>query len=275
LDVREGFFRFVREERLFCAILTHLLLQSGTNLRAFVDLIASRVRDGADLKEADFGGAEVYVEFTFLRDYWNSLGKDNKRKVTTVFDLLSRVESLSGYKRADFPDSISDFNGFFAGSWGRRISKDFVSPGRWSVEALAEQFSDEPEVFRDFCRFKWSFNIKPDVVVLLPGSRALCVEAKLESGEGKYPSGRREAEIFDTVFGVRKGRVHQVELQRFMFTTLLDMPCEFVFLGREAGPPVDALALSWSEVFDRLDLSRSLGYVEKLIRENEHLRAPA
>ena len=36
------FYQFLREERQFCAVLAHLLMQKGGNLRAFIELLNSR-----------------------------------------------------------------------------------------------------------------------------------------------------------------------------------------------------------------------------------------
>ena len=34
----------------------------------------------------------------------------------------------------------------------------------WSVSALYDHFKVVPEEFQKLCQFKWSFNIKPDIV---------------------------------------------------------------------------------------------------------------
>lgn len=270
------YFQFVREERLFCATLAHLLMQKGANLHAFIELVNTQLhpQDPA-LSKVDLERAEVYLEFAFLRDYWNSLGRDNNAKRDFVFTSLSRVASLSEFRSADFPTDISKFNEFFMGRRGSFIKDDIVYPGQWSVATLAKRFGQHPNGFRDFCRFKWAFNIKPDMVVVTSGSRPLCIEAKLESREGWYPTSDTETQIFDTLFGAEKGRVRQLEEQSFMFSVLLDSPCQLLMIGREHAHNSDIPFLTWTEVFRRLDTNDSIASVRKLIGENVHLEAPA
>jgi hypothetical protein len=267
------YYQFVREERLFCAALAHLLMQKGPNLATFLELVNAKSLADSQRALTDLDEAEIYVEFAFLRDYWNSIGPDNGAKRRLILDLLSRVDGLRHYRNDSFPSVISEFNGFFMGAPGTRIRNDIVYPGRWSVTGLFERFGARPDEFRDFCRFKWSFNIKPDVVVLLPGSKPLCIEAKFESKEGRYPTRRSDCVAFDAAFGEEQGRVGQVELQQFMFGRLLDAPCQSVFIGLSTPSEQDSIFLSWEEVFTQLDLTSSIGYVRRLIDENKHLAA--
>jgi len=269
------FYQFVREERLFCATLAHLLLQKGSNLATFLELINARVPHDSQLVTARLEEAQIYVEFTFLRDSWNSLGGDNDAKRRVIFTLLSKIDRLRHYREESFPSTIPEFNEFFMGAPGKIIKYDIVYPGRWSVATLSERFGKDREEFRDFCRFKWAFNIKPDIVVLLPGSKPLSIEAKLESREGQYPTSNRESEIFDRLFGTGEGRVRQIELQQFMFDRLLDAPCQSVLIGGSKELGTDVPFLTWEEVFNELDLSSSIGYVRKLIEGNRYLRGSA
>ena len=271
----QPFYRFVREERLFCATLAHLLMQRGPNLGEFLRLVNDKLSVGSILPSTQVDEAQIYLEFTFLRDSWNFLGTHDEEKRERIFTLLSGVPGLGHYKSECFPGAIPEFNEFFLGPRGARIVSDIAYPGQWSVRILSERFGENSEEFRDFCRFKWSFNIKPDMVVLLPGSQPLCIEAKLESREGWYPSSARESAIFDTLFGKGEGRVRQIELQQFMFEHLLASPCQTILIGRTApvgaGDDVPVLFLSWKEVFQALDLDSSVPYVSRLIEENRHL----
>lgn len=271
----QQFYRFVREERLFCTTLAHLLMQRGPNLGKFLRLVNDRLPESSWLPTTRLEEAQVYVEFTFLRDSWNMLGKNNDEKRERIFTLLSRVPGLRHYRSESFPSTISEFNAFFMGARGERIDSDIVYPGQWAVRTLFDKFGEKCEEFRNFCRFKWSFNIKPDLIVLLPESQPLCIEAKLESREGWYPKSTHECAIFDKLFGQRKGRVGQIKLQQFMFEHLLASPCQTILIGRTAPASDDAdvpvLFLRWKEVFQELDLDSSVPYVRKLIRENCHL----
>jgi len=266
------FYEFVREERLFCAALAHLLMQRGPNLATFLRLVNARLLADSRLPTARLEEAQIYVEFTFLRDYWNRLGRDNDAKRSLILRLLSRVDRLRCYEDESFPRTISAFNEFFMGEPGRRIQDHIGYPGQWSVTTIFQRFGRDPEEFRDFCRFKWAFNIKPDMVVLVPGSMPLCVEAKLESKEGWYPTRRHECEIFDELFGLERGRVRQIELQQFMFGVLLGEPCHSMVIGRTVGVGSEVPLLTWEDVLNELDLSSSISYVRRLVEGNRHLR---
>lgn len=203
----------------------------------------------------------------------DSLGRENDTKRLRVFKLLSGVPALSHLRSEQFPDSVPEFNAYFMWERGARILNDIVYPGQWSVAALRDRFGEAPEVFRDMCRFKWAFNIKPDLVVLVPDAHPLCIEAKLESKESWYPSASKECAIFDDVFGWRQGRVGQLGLQRFMFKHILGDPCIPVVVGRTSGfaNPSEHSFISWHDTFNALDLDSSHPYVEKLIRGNRHI----
>ena len=263
-----GYYEYAREERQFCALVAHLLMQKGPNLASFLKLCDARAGDLAVSEPGAIREAEVYLEFSLLRDNWDRLGKENAAKRALIFDLMARVTGLERFRDETFPDILSDFNERFMGAAGLRIKSDVVSPGRWSVLALAEHFGSRPEEFRTLCMFKWSFNIKPDLVVLVPGRPLLSIEAKLESGEGRYPTRRAEVEAFDRLFGAGKGHVGQVELQQFMFRELLNAPCQSLMLVRDTKSEAD---LTWQEVFAGLDVGSSIDFVGRLIRSNRHL----
>ena len=262
------FYSFVREERFFCSILAHLLMQKGTNLKLFLDLVGEKIHGRPTVEEANIKDAEIYLEFTYLRDYWDALEKDNDAKRALIMRLLARVPELKGYDLSNFPEAIAEFNSFFMGPRGLRIRQDISSPGQWSVAAMSERFRQTPEQFRGFCKFKWSFNIKPDIVVLIPGSKPLCIEAKLENVEGQYPANNKERTIFDEIFGAEEGHVGQLELQQFMFKELLEDRCDSLLLARNPGPGAH---VTWQEVFDKLDVDSSISFVGALIDGTRHL----
>jgi hypothetical protein len=80
----------------------------------------------------------------------------------------------------------------------------------------------------------------------------VCIEAKLESGEGSYPSKDSEkAEL------TRRGlpRVGQTELQVYALRDLLGLDAEFVFLVNDARKRSASHAtLTWREAFDALHI---------------------
>ena len=265
----DSYYEFVREERYFCTILAHLLMQDGSNMKSFLDFVSEKIDGRSTVQSVDARGAEIYLEFSFLRDRWDALGKNNEAKRALIMAMLARVPELKSHGMPEFPESLPDFNVFFIGPKGLRITHDIASPGLWSVATLAEQFGEQPELFRGYCKFKWSFNIKPDIVIIVHGSRPLSIEAKLESGEGQYPSSTGERAIFDRLFGSKQGHVGQIELQQFMFSVLLDEPCDSLFLTRNPGTGAH---VAWQEVFQKLDVATSIGFVRKLIEGNTHLR---
>jgi hypothetical protein len=269
------FHRVVREERLFCAVLAHLLMKRGSNLAQFVELVNAQLdgpRRVAANKAAD---AAVYVEFTYLRDQWYAMRGNNDAKRARIAEMLGRVPSLAPLAAGSLPTEPSEFNATFMGEAGRRIRRDIASPSRWSVGSLAAGFEEAPETFRDLCRVKWSFNIKPDLVIAIPGELPIVVEAKLESSEGSYPTSNAECAIFDRLFGPGLRRVRQVELQEFMFVSLMNQPCQSAIVGRDPIPKAEAPFLAWATIFDALDTRESIAFIERLIRENDVLRGRA
>ncbi len=270
--IERGFYRFVREERHFCTILVQLLLAKNGNLGALLKLAHTK-SEGAPLTTRGARRAEIYTEFSMLRDDWNSLGRDNDAKRARIKRLLKRA-GMAGHV-GELPEAVPELNEFFIGPRGARIVRDVAYPGSWSVSTLAERFRDKPDAFHDLCRFKWAFNIKPDIVIVIPGSSPLSIEAKLESRKGQYPASSVDRAVFDTMFGKKKGRVQQVELQRFMFKKLLGVSCEFLTLGvrrvTSADDPNQTPILTWREAFAALDLTGSLDYVKRFVGENVHL----
>ena len=270
--IDRGFYRFVREERHFCTILVQLLLAKGGNLEAFLNLSNLKL-EGTPLITDNAEGAEIYTEFSMLRDEWKALGRDNDAKRARIIDLLGRA-GMAGHV-GELPESVPELNEFFMGPPGARTVRDVAYPGTWRVSALAGRFRDEPDQFHDLCRFKWAFNIKPDIVIVIPGSSPLSIEAKLESGEGQYPASSADRAVFDDRFGKRQRHVQQVDLQRFMFKELLGVSCEFLTLGARrvtsADDPNSTPFVTWMEAFAALDLTGSLDYVKRFVDENVYL----
>ncbi len=315
-----SFHEFVREERMFCATLAHLLMQSdprgrSTNLERFLGLVNSRLDQGAGsgdpLDASAATTAQLYLEFTFLRDHWNRIHgtktERNLKRRNLICSLLRSVPGLEAYgEEADSlcpPDSVDPlvFNRYFMETAGgtspavngiRVPERDVAYPVLWSIPALRGRWArihgngarDSLEAraeFRRLCQFKWAFNAKPDLVVLLPdarfGARAMCIEAKLESGEDSY--------VVDYDQGrMDQGRVGQIELQQFMFRYLLNVPFQSVLVSRAAGIVATPSAvqgdqlldrtvkLSWSETFASLCKCGSIGFTRTLLEKNGNLK---
>lgn len=156
--------------------------------------------------------------------------------------------------------TVLEFNTYFGAS--PRPSSDYIqSPGRWSLNRFDETVIDNDEFLRT-CRFKWAFNIKPDLVAATPTGAVLCIEAKLFSPEGPYPSSTVDRAVF-----ARRGlgRVSQTALQRYLMTDLLGFDAMFVYLSRTHVDTAADRSITWAELFDCLDWSSAPRWVTNWI----------
>jgi hypothetical protein len=134
-NVETAYYRFIREERHFCAILTHLLMQGADAVRALLTLVDERLQANQlqPLPTADataIDEAQIYFEPAFLRDIWSTLGANsaeplsmrNARRRAFIFELFARVPTLAALEPHQFPESTPAFNASFIGSAGRKIT---------------------------------------------------------------------------------------------------------------------------------------------------------
>lgn len=276
------FYQFLREERQFCAVLAHLLMQKGGNLRAFIELLNSRPAMSAAMPLGRLDEAEIYIEFAYLRDLWDGFGAGPGRSRAEAND-LKRNFLREAFKRLGISDAVSvhlslpleEMNRKFAPR--QAIKFDIASPHHWEVAGLHALEISHTD-FTLLCKLKWSFNIKPDLVILVPGSSPLCIEAKLESREGFYPRSKLEVAPFaDRAVP----RIRQFELQEFMFRELLQMPAQHVVVAKNIpqgtqGADADAPptpVVTWVEALSRMDMGGSIPFVKKLFDENRTIRA--
>ena len=228
-----------REERNVVALLYAALLQ-GENLHRFLRAVAP------DLP-VEREQVAVYVEYAFLRDLWNLVPPADSRRRDFVIDKLGTTDVMA-LAEADPRTWNAHFGGTSVRYW--------QSPSMWSVRAFDSNIADDDE-FLATCRFSWSFNIKPDLVVHTSRDHALVIEAKVESGESSYPATPAEKKIFNDR-GLR--RVGQVELQQHLMQELLGIEARHLFLtlhGRQG--------LSWSQAFSCLDLSAMPEWAERWV----------
>jgi len=88
-------------------------------------------------------------------------------------------------------------------------------------------------------------------VIHLSKDRAICIEAKLESGEGHYPSKPSEEVIFKQR-GLEK--CTQTSIQKYMMEELLGIETNFVFLVQKSNVSSDSHdVITWQKVFSNLD----------------------
>jgi hypothetical protein len=58
---------------------------------------------------------------------------------------------------------IQDFNKIFV-SRENPSENEIESPSNWNIKQISENYKDN-EDFINICKFKWSFNAKPDMVI--------------------------------------------------------------------------------------------------------------
>jgi len=155
--------------------------------------------------------------------------------------------------------STFDFNRHF-GAVPRPSDRYIQSPGNWSVARLSENVVDNDEFVRT-CVFKWSFNVKPDIVLQTPSGQLLSIEAKWDSGEGSYPSSEREKKIF---LQRKLNYVSQTEVQRYLVNDLLGFDGTLIFLARR-GDLVTSLGrtVTWAETLQALDLDEAAEFIRR------------
>lgn len=243
------YWKINREERNYAAILFAALCTPG-NAKAFLKHLKYPDEIGKDFC--------VYFEYSHLRDLWRHIsvgptatqaGIDaaNERKKALIRATLG-ISGLDDILNKS-PKCINKSFGV-----GGPLSAIHIQyPGRWSVSGLHKNktFADS-ETFEKLCKFKWAFNIKPDLVIHLNKNKAICVETKYESVEGTYPVPRAEKEIFDA----RKlDRVNQIDLQEYLLKKLLGIEeTDFFCISarKSAKEGRRYKHLGWKAVFDSL-----------------------
>lgn len=158
-----------REERFFCALLAHALLASRKTRSSFVRLLHERC--GVTLDSNDL---QVFVEAAVLRDYWHDLG--NRLAYSDKLDAQRLAVVEASLASEGLPVDLMTHFAFFRTT---AAQPKVWYPGRWNLRSATGT-----EYVRGLQRIKWSFNAKPDLLLISP-TAALVIEAKLESGEGR------------------------------------------------------------------------------------------
>ena len=240
------FWTFNREERNAVAVLFGLLARPG-NLETFCGLLGWCPDDLAD--------AEVSVEWTFLRDLWNH----HSRLVEPSVLRTAILDALQPGNAAELAScSVLEFNAYF-GAVPRPSAVYIQSPSNWSVARFDTTVRDNDE-FRKVCRFKWAFNVKPDLVIQTPSGKVLCIEAKWDSGEGSYPASEKEKAIFG-----RRGiaPLSQTAVQRYLVDELLGLEGSFAYLARRRFDTAAGRGVTWAEILSDLDRSGTPAFIDK------------
>lgn len=173
------YFEVNREERFYCALLSHALLSSLVVRERFTELIYSKF--GITLRPDDF---QVFLEAATLRDFWNDPG--DPKAYTEETHIKRRKIICSLLSIMNISEEAIDKYIFF---WTSEKQKKLWSPGRWEPKALKEAGLYE------LIKLRWAFNAKPDIMIL-SNSNALIIEVKVESGEGNIEdTGYRQLDI--------------------------------------------------------------------------------
>lgn len=251
-----GYHAINREERNLAAIFYHTLLL-GDNLERFKQLVGCPY----PTVEEEMG---IYFEYAYIRDLWNAidsttgatLAQLNAQKRTLILNLLQprnreKLEALS----------IKEFNEYF-GAVPEASPQYIMSPSRWSMSRFDGEIIDTDD-FLSVCRFKWCFNAKPDIVIHTTHNTAICIEAKLESAEGRYSSSKEEKAIFRTRGCQLEG---QLGIQQKILKELLGVDTQFLFLVQQKGRSVDGCTtFTWKEVFQALDTSACPPFIRQWV----------
>jgi len=236
-----------REERNYAAIFFASLCKPG-NPERFLRHCGFQGTIGPD-----FG---IYFEYAYLRDLWYTIQSEEVKK-----EIIRQKLTIQGIdKILDRP--VKEINRLF-GVGGEPSAEYLQYPGKWAIVKYNQNFPDN-EDFLKICRFKWSFNIKPDIVIHLDRDNAVCIEAKYESGEGLYPSNESDKEIFRHR-GV--GYVGQMELQKYMMEELLGVKTDFLFLVFKKETSETHKVVTWAEVFDCLEMNEMPAFAIEMVRK--------
>ena len=244
LKYEEDYYPICREERNIAAILYHALLLPG-NLTKFLGLI-----EHSDSCEE----ASIYFEYAYLRDLWketfptkgvNQQDLNNEKARKLILNALNLSE-----KRPDLLEmEVCKFNRYFGAA--PRPSRNYIQmPATWSIKRMDEGIVGCS--FLDICKFKWAFNIKPDVVIHTSKVEAVCVETKVESRESSYPSNSDKKIFLERLErgGMKPVKEYkQTDIQKHLFEELLGMKAQIVLLQKSSptDPPETSIPLTWDK----------------------------
>jgi len=244
-DFSPNYFEINREERNYAAIFFTTLCLPG-NIERFLNRF-----DLNGKISNDFG---IYFEYSYLRDLWNRISDEDIKKNILKNKLeINEVDEI-------LKQSAYEINAKF-GVAGKPSNKYIQFPGNWSISKYDKNFIDNSD-FIKICKFKWSFNIKPDIVIHLDKDHAICIEAKYEAVEGSYPVSLAEKKIFSNR-GL--GYVGQMELQKYMMENLLGINTKFIFLVFKKESSKTHKVISWEEAFGSVDIQSLPQFAKNMV----------
>ncbi len=264
-SIEEPYSAINREERHYVAVLFAALTgpQKKESISKFLKLCKH-----PPLSDLELESCEVYFEYAFLRDIWSTLSDDKKKDIVCQC-LPKTVTDKLQY------ESLKEFNKTFVGS--NASARTVQSPGRWSNAKIAKicEKLDSSDERLQACRFKWAFNIKPDLVIHINKDSAVCVEAKCTASESKYSA------CFETQKGKHTISETQLKLQHYMMKELLGIETRHILLEmprRESVskskrpneiPDGNSIVLSWKTVLEELGMGDVWKRMEKALRATD------
>ncbi len=196
------YFEVNREERFFCLLFVHALLESEKVRTGFFRLVESR--HSVSFNPANF---EIYAEVAALRDYWHNLGDPVTYSAETHQKRRKILEAILNV--FDLPASAIDGNDLFWTS-----TRKLWSPSEWNIEKLKASGLEK------LISVRWAFNAKPDIMIV-SDSIVLMIEAKVESGEGRNDeSGYQQYEVQKLISRLLGMLVPQFKDSTFLNTVL-------------------------------------------------------
>lgn len=251
-NLKQNYARINREERNYAAIFYAALCKPGNPERLIKKLELECNIDN------DFG---IYFEYAYLRDLWFNIKGDNNQSNQIKKAIIREKLDISGIDEIlELP--IPKINETF-GVAGEPSGEYIQLPGKWSLRKFNKNFEKSADIL-NICKFKWSFNIKPDIVIHLSKDHAICIEAKYESGEGSYPSSDIEKSIFNSR-GI--DYVGQLDLQKYMMENLLGIKTDFLYLVHKTNASKLTKTITWKEAFDSMDISGMPIFARDMIRK--------
>ncbi|MEI2621684.1 MAG: hypothetical protein V9G09_13215 [Candidatus Nanopelagicales bacterium] len=146
-------------------------------------------------------------------------------------------------------------------------------PGRWQVKKFNATIADDDEFLRT-CKFKWAFNIKPDLVIHLDEDRAIVIEAKYDSGESHYPPSGTTRDLIRQRGGHPLG---QTDVQEYLFKDILDIDAVHLHISQSAHSTMtgrNGHAMTWQQAFGPVsDQAQMMPFVKdsiNAIRESQN-----
>lgn len=241
-----NYYAINREERNYAAIFFSALCIPG-NAEKFLSYCGFYEKIGQN-----FG---IYFEYAYLRDLWYNISNEEiKKKIIKEKLQIGDIDHILNL-------SPFEINKKFGVS-GVPSNQFIQYPGKWSIQKYHKNFRNDND-FIKICKFKWSFNIKPDIVIHLDKNRSICIEAKYESGEGSYPVSDLETKIFKDR---QINKVGQMELQKYMMEELLGIETDFLFLVYKKEKSETHKVISWVEAFEILDIESMPVFAKEMIK---------